>query len=284
MGLIVPRGQTTTLYESNAQATPDVSTLGTAVSNPAGAAHTKNTSWTQLIASSAFDTSLVVIHIMTSTAAATDTSVLLDIGIGAAAAETTIIPNLLAGHAASLNGNGARHYIFPLYIPAGSRISARTQSVRTTGGVTVFIELFGGAGSVGQNWVGQEVTAYGINTADSGGTAVTAGNSGAEGTVVSIGTTSRNHEALVIGCGGTNGTTVYNALAYYFDVGIDTASTAWLVRDYYYLQTATNEAMQQTTKVTLPIYASIPSGTVLAMGGECSGTAQAIDFALYGVS
>jgi hypothetical protein len=283
MPLMLPNAPQFSLYESNVPATPSANP-GTQVNNPAGAANTKNTTWTELIAATTFDALFVIVEVWASNSAATNTSTLLDIGIGAAAAESVIIPDLLAGYAVTAGSTtGGRHYMLPLRIPSGSRISARTASVRTTGSVYVTIKLFGGPRHPDAWWVGNQVTAYGINTADSGGVQVTAGNSGAEtATPVAIGTTSSAHECLVLGVQG-NITTI-NTLLYYFDVGIDTSSTSWLVRDHFFLATSTNECMGPVGSLWWPIFASVPSGSVLVVGGECSGTADALDFALYGVS
>lgn len=280
MSLIIPHAPQFSLFESNASATPAAGS-GTTVSNPAGAANTKNTTWTQLIASTSFDSQLVVVTLANASATATDTSTLLDIGIGASTAETVIIPDLLAGQTTSSNLT-PRSYIFPLRIPSGSRVSARSQSVRTTGNNVVLIQLWGGPRDPDRWWAGSTVTAYGINTADSGGTAVTAGNTGAEtATPVAIGTTSADHECIVAGVAGNN--TAFNGLTYHWDVGIDVASTSWLIRDALMMQTDTSERITPSG-VWMPIFAHVPSGSVLVMGGECSGTAQALDLALYGVS
>jgi predicted secreted protein len=285
MPLILPNAPQFTRYESHVTASPPASTTyGTTVNNPAGAAHTKDTTWTQLIAASAFDAQLVVVNITSSSASNTNTSTLIDIGIGAAAAETVIIPDLLGGYCAAVGSvPGPRSYIFPLYIPAGSRISARAQSIRTTGSASVLVQLWGGPRNPDAWWCGQQVTAYGINAADSGAVAVTAGNSGAEtASPVSIGTTSAIHKALVLGVSGN--TNSYTALGYYWDVGIDTASTSWLIRDAYYYQSQSTEATGPAGQVWWPIFQNIPSGTVLVAGGECSGVAESHDIAIYGVS
>jgi len=284
MSLIIPGAPQFSLYENNAPGSPS-SNLGVAVGNPAGAANTKDTSWTQLIASTAFDAQLVVVTIGSSSAAATDTSTLIDIGIGASTAESVLIPDILAGGVNSANNvAGTRHHIFPLYLPAGSRVSARAQSVRTTGYTSVSVELWGGPRNPDRWWCGTTVTAYGINTADSGGTAVTAGNSGAEtATPVAIGTTSADHEALIFAAACTG--TITASLDYRYDVGIDVASTSWLVRDSFFFRTATSESLGPSGTIWWPIFAHIPSGSVLVSGGECGGTADAlIDVALYGVS
>ena len=282
MPLILPHAPQFSLFETNLPANPSFTVPGIAVSNPAGAANTKDTTWTQMVASTAADYQCITVSFFSSSASNTDTSTLIDIGIGASTAETVIIPDLLAGFCGAPNV-AARHYIFPLRIPSGSRVSARSQSVRTTGSTVVLINLYGGPRNPDAWWAGSTVTAYGINLADSGAVSVTAGNSGAEtGTPVSIGTTTSHHECLVVGTQGNKGTYSAN-LGYYWDVGIDTASTAWLQQDGFYMTHGTTEQVSPGG-VWWPIFAPVPSGSVLVMGGECSGTAETLDFALYGIS
>jgi hypothetical protein len=285
MPLMLPHAPQFTLFESNITATPSTSAIGTQVNNPAGGANTKDTSWTQLIASTSFDASLVVVWFQGSNAANTDTSTLIDIGIGASSSESVLIPDLLAGQAATAaSAIGGRHYIFPLRVPSGSRISARAASVRTSGSVNVLVQLWGGPRNPDAWWCGQTVTAYGINTADSGAVSVTAGNTGTEtASPVSIGTTSSHHECLVLGAQGNKGSYT-GTIGYHFDVGIDTASTSWLVRDSFYLIHNNAEAIGNGSSAWMPIFAPVPSGSVLVVGGEASGTAETMDFALYGVS
>lgn len=282
MGLIVPAPQFS-LYQSNVQAAPSSINYGTIVNNPTVTANTKATSFTQLIASTNFDAMYVAITVAQSGASNTDTSTLMDIAIGAAASETVIIPNLLVGYGSNLSNwtNGRTHF-FPLYIPAGSRISARTQSVRTSGSQYVFIELWGGPRDPASAWAGSVVTDIGTNLADSGGVTVVAGNSGAEGSATAIGTTSMAHSALVVAAQGVG--TYTASMFYFFDIGIDTSSTSWLVQDYVQIVMGSSEEMRWISYPPLPIYAPIPSGTVLVMAGEASGTANNLDFALYGVS
>jgi len=149
--------------------------------------------------------------------------------------------------------------------------------------VTVSVQLFGGA-DADTVWVGQHVTAYGINTADYGAVAMTCGNSGAEtATPIAVGTTSVDHKALVLGVQG-NKATYTASLVYHVDVGIDTSSTEWLVRDGYQFVTATSETVYPGCGLWLPMFRPVPSGTTLVVAGESSGTSESLDYALYGIS
>lgn len=270
-------------YEST-QSANATTTPGTTVSNPVGSANTKNTTWTQLIASTSFDTHLILVHLSGSDAGSTNTSTLIDIGIGAAASESVLIPDLLAGYcpSASAAGGFPRHIILPLYIPAGSRLSARSQSVRTAGSTRVWVELLGGPRNPGW-WCGEQVIAYGITAASSIGTNVTQGGSSAEGSWTAIGTTSQDHKAVCLMVQGSNTDTVMQSAGQNWDVGIDTSSTS-ILGENFLTRTQTSETLGYYG-LWLPIYSNIPSGTALAVRGSSTvGTPDVIDVALYGVS
>ena len=96
-------------------------------------AHTKG-AWTQLVASTAADADVLILSVACATAS-TNTAALIDIGIGASGAESTVIPDLAVGGA---SGNADYWLVLPIKIPAGSRLAARSQSVRT-GGVNIAV-------------------------------------------------------------------------------------------------------------------------------------------------
>jgi hypothetical protein len=281
MPLILPHAPQFSRYESTLAATPGTTSVGTTV-NHHTVAHTKNPTFTELIAATAFDTQLVSIMLNNNSVANADSSTLLDIAIGAAASETVIIPDLSAGFLGSFT-TGARWYQFPLYIPAGSRLSARTQSIRTTGSINVLVQLHGGPRNPDAWWCGQTVTAYGANLAASRGVAFTPGNSGAEGTGVAVGTTSQHHECLVLGVQGISTDVSWGNVAYHFDVGIDSSGTEWIETDRY---TAAASSAEQLGFMDpwWPIFRPIPSGTILMVRGECSGTADILSATFHGVS
>jgi hypothetical protein len=268
-------------YTTTLPATPSL-TPGTVVGN-GGVAHTKNATWTELVASVGFDVHTMVVTIQSSFATGANSSTLLDIGIGAAAAETAIIENISAGFAGSIQTAGERVHEFPIYIPSGSRISARTQSVRTTGGVTTLIDLYGGPRNPDAHWSGQHVTTYGAVTATSAGTTFTPGNTGAAGTGVLIGTTTTAHKALVVSIQGAPTDTTWGGVAFAFDIGIDSSSTEWIEASRFHAYT-TNAEQMKSVGIWMPIYRPIPSGTGLMIRGTASATADALSACIHGIS
>lgn len=94
--------------------------------------HTKG-SWIELIAATTEDTDWLTLGISGTMAInGTDTRGLLDIAIGAAAAEVAIITEIPAGFIS----NGM-HITLPVFIPKGARVSARLQAVTTVDTVAI---------------------------------------------------------------------------------------------------------------------------------------------------
>lgn len=123
--------------------------------------------WTQLVAATTYPTSWVTVYL----AQVTNGRILVDIGVGAATAEVVMIPNL---HIDATATNIAQSVTLPLSIPAGSRISARTQASVASAQSQIVVQL--GASSMANPEEFGVVTDYGTNTATSGVTALDPGN------------------------------------------------------------------------------------------------------------
>lgn len=95
-----------------------------------GTAHTKG-SWVELVsaANNVFDIGCIWLHSSANSASGTNTSQLCDIGLGAAASEAVIIPDILTGFDTLRASEGMR---IPIFIPKGERIAARIQAAITS--------------------------------------------------------------------------------------------------------------------------------------------------------
>jgi hypothetical protein len=105
-------------------------------------ANTKG-SWTQLIASTSADASLLTVLVGSVQIGATNTATLVDLAMGASGSEVAFASDIAVG-GASGGGGGSRaaaYFQIPLKIPSGTRISARIQSV-VTGGKTAAVALY----------------------------------------------------------------------------------------------------------------------------------------------
>lgn len=207
--------------------------------------------YTEILASSAFDWYGFWLIPNQSYAVTTDTSQLMDIATGAASSEQILIADLLTGFSPNV---GFIPIYFPIYVPAGTRFSARTQSVVSSGIINVSIR--GNPANSGLPFpMFSGCDTYGTDSANSTGTGVTAGTSLSWGSDTNVGsTTSRNYGA---------------ALAMY--VPDDTSlgrGFAWDLR-VGGITVAQWQSMEDTSErfygpyPPVPMLVSIPSGTQL---------------------
>lgn len=249
-----------------------------------GSSHAKNTTYAQIIASTAFDAYGILIMFSAVNSAGNATSMLVDIAIGAAASETVIIPNLNAGYANVISASGGdvpgQQYFFPIKIPAGSRLSATSQALIVSDTCRVAVWLYGDP--TGPVWAGTQVVDYGTNTAASKGVDVVAGLSAAEGSWTEIvASTTQDHAFIAAGCGGAADTTVLAAIAH-LDLGIGAATETAIVENLPFITHASEGIVYPT-----PHYAQhlVASGTRLAARISIdNASAQSYDCIMYGVS
>lgn len=262
--------------------------LGTSVTT-GGAASTKGTA-VQLIASTAFDAYLVLITAAAYGTSATTSRGCLDILVGSAT-EEVLIPNLLMGFCGNIGAAspGPKRWIFPLYVPAGTRIAAQVAGDRTSTAMRVGIQLWGGAGYPPFP-VGQRVVTYGIGTVPAG-TAVTPGASGAEGSWTQIvASTSEDHFCIVPSAQPPTGDTTLTASGLWQDVGIGAATEEVIAgsgREHSFVWTLDGNELVSGPENPMPLFADIPSGSRLVSRLSRSSAADTVatwDVALHGVS
>jgi hypothetical protein len=276
------------LYEHNL-GTVGAATIGTSVTTGASAA-TKGTP-VQLIASTAFDAYMIQITASEYGSPATTARGCLDILVGAAT-EEVLIANLLMGFCGGIGGvdpGMPKTWIFPLYIPAGTRIAVQAAGDRTATALRVGVQLWGGNGYPPFR-VGQKVTTYGIGTVPAG-TAITPGASAAEGawTQVVAATTSE-HFCIVPSAQPPTGDTTLTTSGVAMDIGVGAATEEVIAgggreQSYFYTLTASETAGGPINP--WPCFADIPSGQRLAARLSRSSAADTVatwDVALHGVS
>lgn len=217
MPLVFPASGFGRSYQQTAKA-------GVIVTSHATTAHTMG-NWTTLIDPLTYDCFGLFIAAHVVSQAATDTRMLMDIGIGptGGGSEQIVVPFLDVGAAAVIAAGLGKTYFFPLYIPAGKAVRARCQSKIVADTVTVHAHAFelpphGFAEDAPQEW-----TQYGADAATSSGVAVTSGNN-AYGTEVQVSaSTGRNHRWFHVGIDwGSN--TVVNSGRYRVRLARDTAA------------------------------------------------------------
>jgi hypothetical protein len=258
---------------------------GTSVAAP-GSTHTKNTTYTELIASTSYAAyGITVLLSNVGTTASTNARALVDIAIGAASSEVVIIPNLICGNAPALGAaqSGAAVYYFPIYINAGVRLSATAQAstVSDTVNVTVYLHHFSpGPGS----FVGSRVTAYGANTGTSSGVSHTSGSTNAYATATQIVASTTNPiKALQLGMDlgtDTTGITLRGLVRLGFG-----ATPDYFVSNLIWTESTTleNVFFWTANMVLSKMRFNIPAASDLRLSAMCSGTGEARGWIIYGV-
>jgi len=259
------------------------SEMGATVTADGTTAHTKG-AYAELIASTAYDAFGITVAIAgLGTAASTNTRSLVDIAVGAASSEVNIIPNLICGQAGQWASAsfGPATYFFPLYIPAGTRLSARIQSLALSDTATVCVWL--NQFQVPGKWYGQRVTAYGVNTATSSGTSHTHGNSSYATTTQLTASTTNPVKYLQFGVDLLTDTTGNNKRGL-FRIAAG-SSTNYVVSDLPYRESTTLETMEfvLANAILSQMQFNLPAGSYLGIGAMMSAAGEARGHALYGV-
>lgn len=250
---------------------PVVGNIGTPAITSGATANTKGTYQT-LHASTPYDCygfSLAIVNVFTAGAAI---NMLVDIAVGAAAAERVIVPNVLAGASGNAT-QGAYAPFFPIFIPKGTRISARSQD--SVGSKIVSVAVFLHGGGVPPWPVFTACENYGAVTATSKGLAHTAGTS-AESTWTNVGSVTGRQIGAILPMIQSDTVAALNALAYAMELGI--AST--LLAEYYF-STTTSEAVNSLLP-TMPHFCKIPASTQMMIRCMCGGTGQSLQYGILG--
>jgi hypothetical protein len=120
-GVHVPLSRVLTLGANTA------TSLATLSLDPGAAANTKG-AWGQVVASTDVPIRALIPVVLNGNAAYSDADWLIDIGVGAAAAEVVLVPNLPAGSSAAADlVTPSTWPPIPVDVPAGTRIAARSQ-------------------------------------------------------------------------------------------------------------------------------------------------------------
>lgn len=260
--------------QNNLSATPNAATPGVTVTSNA-TANTKGV-WTTLIATANYDVygmTICVNNVFTSAAAI---RMLVDIGIGANPNEVVIIPDLMVGANGNLN-NGTGFLFLPIFVPKGTRISARCQDA--VGGDTCNIMLFLHGGGRFPPWrsFSRAESIGTVNSGASGGLAHTAGSTGVESTWTNIGSVlAHNVEALMIMVQHDTNTTM-TTLVYHVEIGIASVTLC-----EYLFFTMSTEVINMLVPA-IPHYCHVPKGTQLMIRAECSGTAISLQYGILGL-
>jgi hypothetical protein len=233
-------------------------------------------SWVQADASLAADVVAMVIHPSNGTSAsAADSSCLLEVGTGAAAAETSVATILFGFRFVS-----SMPIVLPISIAAGTRVALRLQSAIVSHSIsTIYVHFI--------NATGKAVTPgapvmMGIDTLTSRGTAVTApGSNNTKGAWTQIAaSTAAEFEALVVCAQGNGGTSMAGG-GVLLDIGIGAAAAETVLFPDIWLQGGSSENYNWGTVSTFGKV--IPVGSRLSARYARSSGSNALDVALLGI-
>jgi len=234
-------------------------------------------SWTQIIADTATTETagLLMFFANSTTAAATDTGMLLDIGTGAAASEVVRVQSLAISQQATC------HTAIPIRIPGSTRVAARIQSSvasRTlSGGFALFATPFA-------DRLPLSLDVLGTSTATSVGTAM----SGASGTWVEISaSTTKDYQALVLvpSLSDTNSGGNVNVR---YDLGIGASGGEVAVASAQFLYSTTPAVGATNTASIAPglggVYGNfVPAGTRVSVRHNIAANPGRLDACVIGV-
>jgi hypothetical protein len=241
----------------DSQATGSVTVTASATINTKGA-------WTQLEAATAQDHGMLVIQPDDVQVSATNTSTLLDIGVGAAGAELVILPNVNMGGW----GHGTL-FSAPLFIPEGSRVAVRIASVIASKAFSMRVNFIpcptmADAAQFCETW--------GASTATSQGTTLTTPSVAGTKTAwqqISAGIT---RDTSWIAWSLANAGTNISANKGGFDIGYGGAGAEQpLVQDARWEQLGT----EQFRPCHFVVPCNLPAGTRLAVRWDSTGTTAA---------
>jgi hypothetical protein len=251
-------------WGANPSATP-----GTSVTP--GASNAEG-SWTQIASSAniAQDCYFVALIISNGALATVGKNHLLDVGVDPAGGTsyTAVVSNFVCGSSAGTTGNlAARPLSFPLFIKAGSSVAVRVQGSHSTAGAVRVCAKFYGQPTRPENF---PVCSYSetIGTiTNSNGVSFTPGNA-ADGTWVSLGTTTKPAKWVQLGCQIDNGT--MSAHYTYVDLAVgDGSNKRTLIRTL--ISATTSESIADINPGNLNwCEVDLPSGAELWIRGRNS--------------
>lgn len=263
------------VLESPVTAFPEqVQVSGTETVTANASAHTKG-AWAQLISSTTAQTDWLLIAPNVSAANGVDTSFLLDIGTGGSGSEVVRIANIAAGYRQGNTSVGRQcaPFLFPLRVPASTRIAARAQSA--VGGLSGTVQIATMTGAA-RSAMPTTLDTIGADTAASRGTNLPTSNT----YVQLVASTSQSYQALVVMQAGTGSSfTATETSTFTIATGASTAEVDIYSVD---LGTSNQEAFHYSPQTLATVYVGhIPSGTRLSAKQSIGRNFR--DVILYGV-
>jgi hypothetical protein len=214
--------------------------------------------------------------------ATTDTSALLDIGVGGSGSEVVVVPDLAMGSrygAANLIGP-LPFYRVPIFIPAGSRIAIRCQGAQTSKAIAVSLTPL--ARMAGQRQPSTSVVTLNANSATSAGTSL--GTPGGNNTKTSwtqlVAATAEPFSALMVGF-QLAADTVQGDTNTLVDIGFGAAAAEVVAIPNIFVNTSLQEVVNPFDQGAWMV--NVPTGTRIAGRFAETSTTSTLDLIVYGI-
>lgn len=248
------------------EAAPQTVQPGSAVTVTAhSSAHTKG-AWTELIDSTQALCDCIRLQVSNIGVNATNTATLIDVALGAAGAEVPVASNVAVGGAHSTVPY-AIVFDLPVKVPAGSRVSARIQSVVTGGkAATVQASL---CASPTPAAAPTSVDVLGTSTSTSAGTSLTSAATWVE----VVASSARAYQALVL-VPSVSASNVTAATAY-LQAGVGAAGAEVQVGQVRWARTGAELAFTQIWTPGCVVPAWIPAGSRISLRDSAGGAGVA---------
>jgi hypothetical protein len=216
-----------------------------------------------------------------SSTAATDTSTLMDIALGAAGAEVVIFGNWPIGYHNAGITNATSWFYVPLFVKAGSRVSVRGQAA--VGGQVSQLDLCGntsGHGLVSDEDLFGYCTTIGADTSTSRGPTFTTGAVDVYGTPTELSPALPVPvHAVLLGIQGAGGTVLNNVACRAQLMSGAAGAEVIVARDFYFqLTSSESRFFSQVAGLQVPMNGlSLPKGARLAARVGAHQAAQTCD-------
>lgn len=256
----------------------DANTRGTAVTS-SGTANTVG-SWVELQSAANNTFSSNSVTVVVSTLATGYTSLLVNLAIGAAASETTVISNLFCTIG---NSPGFSIYTFrlPLYIPSSVRIAANCQASGVS--QTCYVDLIREKDSFFQSSSLNKVTAYGADTTNTGGVEVARSSANTFGSWVEI-TSSTTNPIKGFLVSAQRGADSWSNGKMTYEVAVGSSGNENIIYQGHMSATSSSEAGSGLVSPFIPV--SVASGQRLAVRAKSDDADVDFDFdyIIYGAN
>lgn len=237
--------------------------------------------YVEIVASTTYNASGVLITTGHSVSAA---DYLFDIAIGGAGSEVVIIPDILHSVSTDSGRKIGTTYFFPISIPAGTRLSTRSQNTQGGENHYVYLQVHLLSGGIMQS--GSGIVTHGATAADSGGISIDPGGSattkGAYSQIVASTTYPYNGFVLDFGVQANQAT---QWCQWNLDLAIGGAGSETIILPDFHL--SNNSAIHSIQPRTTPYFPiPVPAGTRIAARASCDttdATDRLFDVVFHGV-